>query len=174
MKNPLLKISTSLCFTAALFLPRSQAQAQTVLFSDTFDTDTSANWTVTDGFGPASGVSDYTVFFNFNYQTNKYVRFGVTNTIPAAPGGGGNGVKMYVNKNDAVADLAAVSLYPKNQVFSNDYVLRFDMWLNYGGGTAGAGGTGTTEFGTFGINHVGDKVNWSDKTSTGSGSVTNI
>src|SRR5437867_5324077 len=150
MKNIIQKATGLFCLSAALCLLPSQLLAQPVLFSDNFDTDTSANWTVKDGFGPTSGVSDFAVFFNFNYQTNKYVRFGVTNTIPPAPSGGGNGVKMYVNKNDAIADIAAVSLYPTGQSFSNDYALRFDMWLNYNGGYQG--GTGSTEFGTFGLN----------------------
>jgi len=149
----------------AALLISSSSPAQPVLFSDSFDTDTSANWTVTNGSG--NGTPDFSVFFNFNYQTNKFVRNGVTNTIPAAPNGGGNGVKMYVNKNDAVADIAAVSLYPTSKVFSNDFALRFDMWLNYNGGSAG--GSGSTEFGTFGINHVGDKVNWQDGVSPSDG-----
>jgi hypothetical protein len=45
-------------------------------------------------------------------------------------------------------------------VFSNNYALRFDMWINYNG--PAYGGTGSTEFGTFGINHAGNKVIWID------------
>jgi Calx-beta domain-containing protein len=129
------------------------------LFSDNFDTDTSAQWSVFNGSG--DGTPDFTVLFSFDYSTNRYVANGVTNFIPSAPnstGGTTRGVKVAVNKSDDVAATAAVSLYPTGLVFSNNYALRFDMWINYNG--PAYGGTGSTEFGTFGINHVGDKVNW--------------
>src|SRR6266478_1175415 len=154
-----------LLLAAAGILIAPASFGQPILFSDNFDTDTSANWTVTNGSGTAT--PDFSVFFNFNYQTNKFVRNGVTNTIPPAPNGGGNGVKMYVNKNDAIADIAAVSLYPTSKVFSNDFAVRFDMWLNYNGGFQG--GSGSTEFATFGIDHIGDKVNWQDGVSISDG-----
>ncbi|HXU79412.1 MAG TPA: Calx-beta domain-containing protein [Methylomirabilota bacterium] len=141
------------------------APAQTVLYSDNFDIDSSANWTVKVGSG--NGTPDAAIFFAFDYSTTKFVRNGVTNTIPPAPNGGGKGVKMYVNKNDAVADIAAISIYPTSKVFSNDFAFRFDMWLNYNGGFQG--GSGSTEFGTFGIDHIGDKVNWQDGVSVSDG-----
>lgn len=150
------------CFTPNL-------SAQTTLYSDNFETDTSANWTV---LGADSGSNnDYNAFFAFLYTTNRFVRNGITNTIPPAPNSGGvtpnRGVKMYVNKNDAIAAIAAINAYPTGQVFSNDYAVRFDMWLNYNGGAGG--GSGSTEFGIFGINHLGDKVNWQNDTSPSDG-----
>jgi hypothetical protein len=150
---------------ALALLTQGVAQGQTTLFSDSFDTDTSSNWDVFDG--SASGTPDYTVLFAFNYSTNRFTRNGVTGTIPPAPNGGGTGVKMWVNKNDATAEIAAVSLYPKGKTFSGEYALRFDMWLNYNGDAGG--GTGSTEFATFGIDHMGDKVNWADGVSPSDG-----
>ncbi len=159
-------LSKSLGLTAALALLSSPLlPAQTVLFSDNFDTDTSANWTVTEGSG--NGIPDYAVFFAFDYLTNTFTRNGVTGTIPPAPNGGGKGVKMYVNKNDATAATAAVSIYPNGQNFGDDYALKFDMWLNYNG--PAFGGTGSTEFGTFGINHLGTGVTWDNAGTIGDG-----
>jgi len=153
------------CLGAALLAIALSASGQTVLFSDNFDSDTSANWTVRDGSG--TGVSDYTAQFAFDYSTNTFTRNGVTGTIPPAPNGGGNGLKLTVNKNDDSADTAAVCVFPTGQVFSNDYALKFDMWINYNGGAYG--GSGSTEFAHFGLNTVGDKVDWASTTDPADG-----
>jgi hypothetical protein len=133
---------------------------QVTLFSDDFTTDTSANWTVQPGSGNA--INDYTAEFGFNYATNRFIRNGVTNTIPLAPnstvGVATNGIKITINNNDEVAATAAVNLYPVSQSFSNDYALKFDMWINYNGGEFG--GTGSTEFSIFGLNMSGTLDNW--------------
>jgi len=130
------------------------------LFSENFDTNTFAQWIVFNGSG--DGTPDFTVQFAFDYSTNRYVANGVTNFIPSAPNstnGTTRGVKLTVNKDENAAT-AAVSLYPAGMTFSNNYALRVDMWINYNG--PAYGGVGSTEFGTFGINHLGDKVNWID------------
>jgi hypothetical protein len=129
---------------------------QAPLFSDDFDTDTSANWDVFNGSG--NGTPDFSAEFNFDYSKHK---------IPPAPNTTGNttrGVKLNVNKNDDVASIAGVSIYPKGKTFSGNYALRFDMWMNYNG--PAYGGTGSTEYGTFGLNHKGDKVNWASATDS--------
>ncbi|MBI2946998.1 MAG: hypothetical protein HYY23_05090 [Verrucomicrobia bacterium] len=134
----------------------AHAQAQAPLFSDDFDTDTSANWDVFNGSG--NGTPDFSAEFNFDYSKHK---------IPPAPNTTGNttrGVKLNVNKNDDVANIAGVSIYPKGKTFSGNYALRFDMWMNYNG--PAYGGTGSTEYGTFGLNHKGDKVNWASATDS--------
>ena len=128
-----------------------QAAAQGILFSDNFDTDTSALWNVFEG--SASGVPDFTAQFNFDYSTHG---------IPSAPGSAGGttrGVKLTVNNNDDVPETSAAVIFPKDQSFSGNYAVRFWMWINYNGGPYG--GTGSTEFGIQGINHAGDKVVWS-------------
>jgi hypothetical protein len=133
--------------------------AANILFQDDFETDTSTNWNVFEGSGNAT--PDYTVQWAFNYATNRYTSNGVSLTIPLAPSSpdtNAHGVKLTVNKNDDVAAVAAVSIYPKDKTFSGNYALRFDMWINYNGGEYG--GTGSTEFGTFGINHTGTDVTW--------------
>src|SRR6266487_2553765 len=155
------RISLVRAFGAFLtVLPLSATLRGQILFSENFDTDTSARWIWFNG--SADGTPDFTVQFAFDYGTNRYIANGVTNFIPPAPnstGGTTRGVKLTVNKDDNAAN-AAVSLYPTGMSFSNNYALRADMWINYNG--PAYGGVGSTEFGTFGINHAGDKVNWID------------
>lgn len=141
--------------------------AETVLFSDNFEGDTSDKWTLFQASG--NDVPDYNITWNFDYSTQTYTKNGVTGNIPPAPNSGGaagtHGVKMAANKNDAVAATAMVQIYAKDKVFANNYALRFDMWINYNGGAYG--GTGSTEFGIFGINHTGTEPNWlPDETPT--------
>src|SRR6266487_486925 len=155
------RISLVRAFGAFLtVLPLSATLRGQILFSENFDTDTSARWIWFNG--SADGTPDFTVQFAFDYSTNRYVANGLTNFIPPAPnstGGTTRGVKLTVNKDDNAA-AAAISLYPAGMTFSNNYALRADMWINYNG--PAFGGTGSTEFGTFGINHAGNKVNWID------------
>ena len=132
-------------------------------FAENFEADHGANWNLFQGSG--NGVSDYTADWAFDYSVTRYSFNGVTNFIPPAPnsaGGATRGLKLTVNNNDAVAATAGVSVYPKNLGFSNNYALRFDVWLNYNG--PAGGGVGSTEFATFGLNHTGTRVNW---TATG-------
>lgn len=127
-------------------------------FNDNFDSGTSsANWDVFDGSG--NGVSDYTTDFSYDYS--QYFSSFNGSTIPPAPNtfnGTTRGLKLTVNKNDAIAATAGVSLYPHGKSFSGAYKLKADMWLNYPGGTGG--GTGSTEHGMFGLNHTATRVNW--------------
>src|SRR5687767_4887780 len=124
-------------------------QAETVLFQDNFETDSSANWTVHNASD--SGTPDFTVDWAFDYSNTTYTSNGVAFKIPAAPSSPGatKGLKLTVNKNDDVAERSVVNLYPADKTFSGNFALRFDMWINYNGGAYG--GTGSTEFGIFGI-----------------------
>ena len=148
----------SLSLFALFHLNRSHGQ---ILFSDDFETNSASLWVA---YGGGNGVTnDYSAQFNFNYSTQTFRYNGPSLPIPSAPnsgGGGTRGLKVTANKNRPTNPrIAAVSLYPKNMVFSNNYALRFDMFMDYVGDTPG-GGTGSTEYGTFGINHLGNKVNW--------------
>ena len=157
MKRTLLPATLALGLAGAL---APAALAQSVLYSDDFDTDTTAQWDVFEGSG--SGVPDFSAQFNFDYSTLG---------IPSAPnsaGGTTRGLKLTVNKDD-VADVAGVSAYPKGQTFSGDFALRADMWLGYNG--PAFGGTGSTEYGTLGINHTGNRVTWDDANLTDSDGV---
>src|SRR6201999_3099272 len=146
-----------LCVAAAVCATLS-ARSQ-VLFSDNFHTDTSNNWTIYALSG--NGVSnDYSAQFAFDYSTQPYAFNGVTNFIPPSPNSGGvsKGLKVTVNKNGN-ASIAAMSLYPKGQSFSNDYSLKFDLWMDYNGDVP-FGGDGSTEYASFGVNHYGTNINW--------------
>lgn len=143
-------LSLTLLFVL-LALGQSPARAaEEILFEDRFDTDTSANWTVLNASD--NGVPDFTADFGYDYSRDG---------IPAAPNSGGTtrGVKLGVNKDDVPA-VATVNLYPKGRSFSGNYALRFDLWINYDGGSYGEGGSGTTEFAIFGLNHLGTRINW--------------
>ncbi|MFN7140489.1 MAG: hypothetical protein ACK4UN_14220, partial [Limisphaerales bacterium] len=154
------KLTLGICLASGLAL--SHVHGQSVLFSDDFNSNTAANWSLFQGSG--NNTPDYTAEFAFDYGSTTFVRNGVTNTIPPSPNGGGTtkGLKLTVNNNDETAATSAVSLYPTAHTFSGNYSLRFDMWMNYNGGAWG--GTGSTESATFGVNHVGDKVNWNNNT----------
>jgi hypothetical protein len=148
----------------SLFPAVPNGMAQT-LFTDTFEADSSALWVVREG--SSDGRPDFTVQFFYDYGTNRYVAGGVTNLIPPAPNstaGTTRGVKLTVNK-DNIPATAAVSLYPAGLSFSNHYALRADMWINYNAPAFGSA-FGSTEFGTVGLNHVGDKVTWNESTNS--------
>ncbi|HWN94586.1 MAG TPA: immunoglobulin domain-containing protein [Methylomirabilota bacterium] len=132
-------------------------------FADNFETNSSANWDLFQGSG--DGTPDYAADWAVDYGAIKYVSGGVTNFIPPAPNSGGTtrGLKLTVNKNDTVAALSGVSLYPQGQTFSGNLVLRCDVWLNYNGPAGGS--AGSTEFASFGINHTGTRVNWGGGTA---------
>lgn len=116
---------------------------ETVLFADSFNANTSADWILR--FGANNNVADYAVDWMFDYSTVG---------IPPSPGSGGldtTGLRVTVNKNDNVLSSAGINLYPTNQSFSGDFALRFDAFLSYG--------TNSTEHTLAGINHSGLKTN---------------
>src|SRR6476620_4627237 len=126
--KPLLQQGPARAFLLASLLAANQfaANGQT-LFSDSFQTDSSANWDIY-GISANGATNDYTAQFAFDYSTQGYRFNGVTNFVPPSPNSGGTtkGLKVTVNKNGA-ASLGAVSLYPKNQSFSNNFALKFDL-----------------------------------------------
>ena len=130
--------------SAAITIVDSDSPPETILFSENFNVDNSANWTVlAAGF---DGVADFSADFNF-----AYTGFG----IPEAPRGGGNGLFMTANK-DGVASGAAVNVYPSGaQTFSGNYALRFDMFVSVPLPSGSA-----TESVIAGINHSGTRTNW--------------
>jgi hypothetical protein len=128
----------------------------TVLFSDDFNTDTSANWAALFGsLNPET--QNYSLTFNFDYGAP-----GVD--LPPAPHSNGDtlGLFMSVNKLDAANGQAAgLNLYPIGKDFSGNYALRFDMFLMQNGTAA------TTENAIFGINHDTTHTNWYSNSAGG-------
>ena len=145
---------------SALGLAAGSRAAETVLFQDDFETDSSALWnTIIDA---TANTEDATVDWAFDYTAVNVTINGVEQTIPPAPNSTGatsRGVRLSVNNvDDTDPDTSAINLYAEGQNFSGDYALRFDLWINYNGGAYG--GSGSTEFAMFGLNHLGTEPNW--------------
>lgn len=139
--------------SATAYLADDDFGPEFVLWSDDFETDTSANWVVRPG--AQNGVADYHAIFNYDYSLKS---------VPLPPGGTTTrGLIMTANKTDDTASAAGVNLYPVGQSFSGDYALRFRMYIE------GVSGAGTTEHIIFGINHSGSKTNWAIRGTTGTG-----
>lgn len=141
------------CALAMTLSACAPARAQTTWFTDDFDAGGSAaNWTV------LSHAGDYTADFAFDYSTRG---------IPSAPNSSGGttvGLHFTVNNNDGNPAVDAVSAFPVGVNLAASRVVKFDMWLNYNGGAGG--GSGSTEFATFGVDHDGARVNWSGNPSS--------
>ncbi len=127
---------------------------QTTVFLDALDADTRTNWMLNQS------SSDTRATFNYDYSVMG---------IPPAPrsvGGTTRGLRLEANLTGA--GVAALSLSPRNQNFSGDYRLRFDLWINVNGPFP-QGGTGSTEFLTAGIGTAGNRVQWLGPGSTADG-----
>lgn len=116
-----------------------------VLFSEDFDTDHTANWTV----NASAGTHPVNVFFDYS-----------TIGIPSAPNAGGTtrGLKLQANTVGNV--LGGVSVSPIGQSFTGNYRLHFELWMNFNGPLNG-GGNGTTQFGGAGVGVTGATAQWS-------------
>lgn len=127
-----------------LGLALSGASVSAQLYSQDFNVDDTANWTVNN---PA--LSDITVDFYYDYSAIG---------VPAAPNGTGTrGLKMTANNSDGV--FSGFSVSPTGQSFSGAYRLSFDMWQNYVG-PLGVGGSGTTQLSLYGIGTSGSVAMW--------------
>ena len=102
-------------------------------------------------FGASSGGYDFKAIFGFDYSTVT----SPTNipSAPRSPGGTTKGLYLTVNKFDGNNAPAAVNLFPASQLFSNNFSLKFDMWLNWSNISS------STEHTLFGINHSGNVTN---------------
>jgi hypothetical protein len=135
------------CGLAALALAGTVTHALAdplLLFSDSFDTDTSANWSI------YTSQADTAVVFAYDYSADG---------IPSAPNSSGGttlGVKFTANMVAGQSpESAGLNIVPKGQNFTGDYVLKFDLWMN-ANGPFPAGGTGSTEFASAGIGLAGN------------------
>lgn len=154
----------AVAFAACLALT-TVAHGQAILFSETFDTNPAANWTVNSFIGgttASGGSAANAADFFFDYSTAG---------IPAAPnsiGGSTRGLKLQANITGTgpTAGLPpGISVSPTGQSFTGDYSLRFDWWTNFIGNTTGgignsSGGSGSTQLSTFGILTSGTVANY--------------
>ncbi len=133
-------------------------QSYTPVFSDDFDVSSAANWTLN------KSSTDTRVTFAYDYSTIG---------IPAAPNSVNATTKgLRLEANLTKTNIAAVSVSPKNQAFSGNYRLHFDMWINVNGPLQGpdtGGGGGSTEALTAGVGTLGNRTEWNGNGSTADG-----
>ena len=130
---------------AALAISGSSFAAP-IIYSEDFNVDNTANWTVN-----GSGVvgSDFVADFFYDYSAIG---------VPAAPNGTGSvGLKMTANNSGGV--FSGFTTSPTGQSFSGSYTVSFDIWQNYVG-PLGPGGSGTTQFSQYGIGTAGTATQW--------------
>lgn len=145
MKTTLQPLGT-VAVAGALLLAANFAHGQ-ILFSDNFDADHTASWTVNSG--PGNNVAN--IFWDYS-----------TVGIPSAPHStGGTTLGLRLNANTTVAGqlLTGISVSPTGQSFSGDYHLRYDQWLSFNGPAPG-GGSGSTQIGGGGIGTSGTVANY--------------
>lgn len=142
------------CFLSlAAALAMTGASVAAPLYSQNFDVDDTANWTVNPSTG--ANTTDYVSDFFYDYSAIG---------VPAAPNGTGTrGLKMTANNTTGV--FGGFTTSPTGQNFSGEYRVSFDMWQNYAG-PIGPGGNGTTQFSQYGIGTAGTASQWIGSTNT--------
>ena len=148
MKKLLLGNATVLT-GAVLLVTANPVSAQ--VFSDNFDAGTSAG-----GWTAVLSGSDAVASFAYNFGA-----IGVP-SAPHSTGGSTIGMNFVVNQSAGV--FQGISATPNGQSFSGDFRVSFDMWLNYVG-PLGPGGSGTTQFGSFGWGVTGASAEWAGASS---------
>jgi hypothetical protein len=132
---------------AAIALAFSSSSFAGNLFLDTFDTDTSANWTVNQGPGTNDAV------FSFDYSTLG---------IPSAPnstGGTTRGLRLRANVPPGAPTFGGLSVSPTGLSLSGNYMIRADVFLQ-APGPFPAGGTGSTQVTGMGLGTAGVTAQW--------------
>src|SRR4051812_29375623 len=103
---------TSFIAWLAVVLATSGLSFGAVIYTENFEVDPTANWTV------SNGPSDEAHNFFFDYTTIG---------IPAAPSGAGTrGLKLQANQANGI--FSGVSASPNGQSFTGDYKVTFDWW----------------------------------------------
>jgi GH25 family lysozyme M1 (1,4-beta-N-acetylmuramidase) len=125
----------------------------TPVFSDNFDTNSGANWTLNQSTNNNTRAS-------FAYD---YAGYGIP-SAPRSVGGTTKGVKFEANYTGA--GVAALNISPIGQSFSGNYRLHYDMWIN-ANGPFPLGGTGSTQLQTAGLGTAGNRVEWNSGASDG-------
>ena len=115
------------------------AGAQTIVYTNDFDTDTGTNWVI-NTTGNGYSYAD----FSFDYSTVG---------VPMAPhtaGGTTLGLKLGANLGAGGVFPAGISVSPLDFSITENFEMRFDMWLNFN-----QSGQGSTEVGGAGYGTAG-------------------
>jgi len=129
-----------------------------IVYQDDFDAGTSGGtWTAVLSHADASAS------FAFDY--------GTTLGIPSAPNSsGGSTIGMRFLANQSAGVQQGISATPNGQSFTTDFLLRFDMWLNYNGPVgnqpSAPGGSGSTQIGSFGWGTSGAAAQWAGSSAS--------
>jgi hypothetical protein len=123
------------------------------VFSDDFDSDTSANYSVNSSGGNNAAT------FAFDYGAVG---------IPSAPnssGGTTSGLRLEANyiDGDPGESFSGVSVSPTSFSVTGDFDIRFDLWQNSIGpftGSSGDGGSGSTQVTDYGWGTAGTSAQW--------------
>jgi hypothetical protein len=129
---------------AAMFA-LSSASFGAALYSEDFEVDPTASWTVNNG------PSDEAHNFFFDYST-----VGIP-LAPNATSGGTRGLKLQANQANGI--FSGMSTSPTGKSFTGDYRVLFDWWANFNGPFP-VGGSGSTQLSTFGIGTAGASAQW--------------
>ena len=125
----------------------STAKTQEQVYSENFDTDVSVNWMIN-----MIGNSNYANVF-FDYSSVG---------IPSAPNSTGSttrGLKLGANLDPAAGVFpSGVSASPVGFGITENFEMRFDMWINFNGPLP-AGGNGSTQVGGAGYGTAGNFPN---------------
>ncbi|MBC8003779.1 MAG: hypothetical protein H7X97_14440, partial [Opitutaceae bacterium] len=151
---------------AAVFLRDDDQTNYPSLFSDFFETDTSASWT--KRVGALNAVDDSYAVFNYDYKSIN-PETGGDNILPSpfSTNFPPRGLKVSFNKvfnpsggatGDGVDAAGGVNFYANGQNFGGNYAVRFSLFMS-------VAASATTEHALFGINHSGTKTNWVSQTA---------
>jgi len=116
------------------------------LYMENFEVDHTANWTVNNG--PSDEAHD----FFFDYST-----VGIPKATNSALADGTRGMKLQSNLSNGL--FSGMSVSPTGESFSGPYRVKFDWWSNFNGPFP-AGGSGSTNLSTFGIDTAGASAQW--------------
>jgi hypothetical protein len=144
MRNQAYFLLPAAAVTLSILSPGLCAQT---LFSENFDTDTSALWTVNSAAVNSTGNN---AVFAFDYSTVG---------IPAAPGSAGTTRGLRLEANVSGGAQTGLSVSPTGLILPSDYVLRFNLWQNFNGPAPG-GGNGSTQVSGAGVGTAGTTAQW--------------
>lgn len=117
----------------------SSRASATILFSDDFETDTSASYAVNLAAGSHAAT------FGYDYSLVG---------IPPAPGSGGTTSGLKLEANYAGGAGGGISVSPTGLALSGDFKISMNVWLN-APGPFPAGGSGSTQMATYGWGTAG-------------------
>ena len=131
------RVLCALAVASLIFTSTAEGQA---LYSENFnDGSAGTRWSVSQIGGTNSAD------FAFDYTNSTFA-------IPAAPRGGGLGLRLNTNTGPTGA-ISAIMAFPNGESFSGPHTLSFDLWMQYTPATSG-----TTEFAIFGVNHTSTAI----------------